>query len=105
MKIGNKGFTFAQIAAMLLVLVGLVAFIVLTTSQIGKAGGASSGITDSVSTASEALPTACEIAGGICYADSDCVRASNPTLIGYLRSSKINYGDLGCSDAQKCCKG
>jgi len=101
----NKGFTFAQIAAMLLVLIGLIAFIVLTTSQIGKSGSASSEITEVVSSSSEALDLGnqCAILGGTCNT-CDAIYDIKITGEGGANCGTSTSGIYCCREGNTDCK-
>ena len=74
-----KGFTFEQIAVLILVIMGLTVAVVLAATQLSRSGsqlsqlGGQSGTgVDDAGIATQNLGTKCIAAGGFCYSGDSC---------------------------------
>ncbi len=90
----SKAFTFAQMATLLLVILGLVVGVVLASTQFRKAGSGISSVGEKATGGVEAAGTsaqglACELGGGTCKTTS-C-------------STKETKIEADCASAQECC--
>jgi hypothetical protein len=86
----EKGFTFAQMATLILVIMGLTIVVVLAATQLARLGaqttelGGSTNVDDAIS-ASQQTGTSCMVdEGGVCVATGSCtgtvVASDCPTL-------------------------
>ncbi len=97
----RKGFSFEQLALILIVVLGLVIVVVLVATQAGKAGGsfgtASGNVQESVEQTGS-LITSCPGNGGSCKASC----ATTEISIGKWDCPQTSRGEA--SSAKSCCR-
>lgn len=118
----RKGFTFEQIAVLILVIMGLTVAVVLAATQLSKSGsqlsqlGGSSGVgADQAADAAGKLGTICISKGGFCVTDKESDGTTKASTCEYVKGKaststkgpyKIVSGETisDCPTNNYCCK-